>query len=76
MSLSALTSAQSQIKQLSNGLSASKATWKANSKKLLDQRNEIMALAFVLEERVDAAPEIRVGAVALRDAETDLSLKI
>lgn len=35
-----------------------------------------MALGFVLEERVDAAPEIRVGAVGLRDAETGLSLKI
>lgn len=32
-----------------------------------------MASGFSVEERV---PEIRVGAVALRDAETGLSLKI
>lgn len=35
-----------------------------------------MASKFVLEERFDAAPEIRVGAVVLRDAESGLSLKI
>lgn len=35
-----------------------------------------MASEFVLEERFDTASEIRVGAMALRDTESGLSLEI
>ena len=33
------------------------------------KRNENMTSGFILEERVDVAAEVRVGAVAQRDAE-------